>query len=143
MHLFTIGYTGKSAERFFSLLETAGVRRLLDARLGNRSQLAGFTKCDDLAYFLRTIARIEYRHETALAPTREILDAYRESGDWAAYEACFNQLLAERRVETAYRPEDLAGACLLCAEPTPEKCHRRLVAEYLAARIPELVIRHI
>jgi uncharacterized protein (DUF488 family) len=142
--LYTIGFTRKSAETFFTRLIEAGVKRVVDIRLNNVSQLAGFTKKDDLAYFLRAIGGIDYRHLPLLAPTQEILDAYKKrKGDWAAYEEQFGRLMAERRIETALAPEELERACLLCSEPTPEHCHRRLVAEYLRARWTGVEIIHL
>lgn len=132
LRTYTIGFTQKTAEQFFTLLKEAGVRQIVDVRLRNRSQLAGFAKGRDLAYFLRELAGIEYRHEPRLAPTKEILDAYKkQGGSWSDYVASFQALLEEREAEKILTPEDLDGACLLCSEPTPEHCHRRLVLEYL------------
>ena len=110
-----------------------GIRRLLDVRLNNVSQLAGFSKRDDLAYFLRTICDVEYVHEPLLAPTQELLDQYRKSGvGWDAYERRFLTLMAERRVEEHVSPDFFATpTVLLCSEATAERCHRRLVLEYL------------
>ena len=133
IELFTIGFAGKSAEEFFGKLQKAGVKRLIDVRLNNVSQLAGFTKKKDLEYFLRAIAKIEYVHCDDLAPTSDILDRFKKKGemDWAEYERQFNELLRERRPENRHKPEELDRACLLCSEPTAEHCHRRLVAEWL------------
>lgn len=131
MKLFTIGFTKRSAAEFFGALQQAGVRRVVDIRLNNTSQLAGFAKAKDLEYFLRAITNIGYVHLPAFAPTQDILDAFKKhKGDWTVYEHAFNGLLASRRTEQA---ADVLqdGDCLLCSEPTPEKCHRRLVAEYL------------
>ncbi len=142
--IFTIGFAKKPAERFFTALQGAGVRRVVDIRLKNVSQLAGFTKKDDLAYFLRAIAGIEYEHLPLLAPTEEILAAYKKKAiDWAEYERRFLALLAERRVEEKLTPEALDRACLLCSEPSPRKCHRRLVAEHFKSVWPNVEIRHI
>lgn len=144
MKLYTIGFTKKSAEAFFSALRRAGVRRLVDVRLNNVSQLAGFSKRDDLAYFARAICDIEYVHRPELAPTQELLDAFKkEKGDWSVYEREFNALMAGRAVEKSLRPEELEGACLLCSEETPEHCHRRLVAEYLRNRWKNVEIEHL
>lgn len=135
MHLFTIGFTQKSAEQFFSVLLTASVRRIIDVRLNNISQLAGFTKRTDLPYFLKAIGNIDYVHLPILAPTQAILDAYKKrGGGWQAYEESFLRLMEERHVEDQVSPSLLDGGCLLCSEPTPEHCHRRLVAEYLNAK---------
>ncbi len=142
--LFTIGFTGKSAEEFFERLHKAGVRRLVDIRLNNVSQLAGFTKKRDLEYFLRAIADIAYVHEPALAPTKDILDAYKKKRiDWSQYESHFKQLLESRRPHEQLTPGELDHACLLCSEPTAEHCHRRLVAEYLREQWKEIAIEHL
>jgi uncharacterized protein (DUF488 family) len=130
--LFTIGFTKKSAEQFFTLLTRAGVKRVLDVRLNNFSQLAGFSKKDDLAYFLRAIGGIDYVHLPDLAPTQDILTAYKkEKGDWAVYEPLFLALMRQRKIEDMPNRALFDGGCLLCSEDTPEHCHRRLVAEYL------------
>ncbi len=132
VHLFTMGFTQKSAQQFFSTLTNAGVRRIVDVRLNNVSQLAGFTKRTDLEYFLKQIGDIQYLHLPELAPTKDMLDAYKKArGSWQLYESQFLDLLAQRRVEEHISPDILDGGCLLCSEPTPHQCHRRLVAEYL------------
>ena len=128
----TIGFTKTTAEGFFERLLRSGVKRVVDVRLHNTSQLAGFAKSDDLAYFLKKIGGIEYAHQPLLAPTGAMLKAYKkEKEDWDAYEARFMTLMAERQIENRLRPEMLDGSCLLCSEPTPHHCHRRLVCEYL------------
>lgn len=132
IHLYTIGFTKKSAEEFFTKLCQAGVKRLIDVRLNNVSQLAGFTKKDDLRYFLRAIGGIEYAHLPTLAPTKDLLDAYKKhKGAWDTYEKGFIELMTSRKVEEMVSQELLDGACLLCSEDEPQYCHRRLVAEYL------------
>ncbi len=142
--LFTIGFTGKSAEQFFTLLQNAGVRLLIDTRLNNVSQLAGFTKRKDLEYFLRAIGGIGYVHDTELAPTADILDPYKKkSMTWDEYETRFNELLEQRAIAAHREPADFDRACLLCSEPTPEHCHRRLVGEYLKRAWPEVEIHHL
>ncbi len=144
MKLFTIGFTKKSAEEFFSLLIDSGVRRIIDIRLNNRSQLAGFAKQDDLKYFLLTIGRIEYLHMPEWAPTKEILDVYKkEKGDWTIFEKDFTTLINERNIEAEVSADLLDHACLLCSEQTAEHCHRRLVAEYLAQKIGAIEICHL
>lgn len=144
VRLFTIGFAGTSAERFFGLLRGAGARRVIDVRLNNTSQLAGFAKRGDLAFFLRELGGIGYLHVPELAPTRAMLDAYRKQrGGWAAYERAFNALMAERRVERIIPPGTADLGCLLCSEKTPEHCHRRLVAEYLAARWRGVSVVHL
>ncbi len=135
MEIYTIGFTRKSAAEFFDLLKSHGTRRLVDVRLNNRSQLAGFTKRDDLAYLLREICDVEYVHEPLLAPTQEILDAYKKRRiGWNEYERRFMALMHERGIENEV-PRTLleAPSVLLCSEPTADHCHRRLVVEYLDA----------
>ena len=128
----TIGFTQTSAERFFDRLLSAGVKKVVDVRLHNTSQLAGFAKADDLAYFLNRIGGIAYVHEPLLAPTDAMFKVYKkDKGEWAAYETRFLDLMAERGIEHRLKPELLDGACLLCSEAKPHHCHRRLVCEYL------------
>ena len=145
MEIFTIGFTQSSAERFFGRLKQAGVRRLLDVRLNNRSQLAGFAKRDDLAYFLRELCDAQYGHEPLLAPTPELLDAYKKNGgDWADYERQFLDLMRERQIEREFAPEDFSlPTALLCSEATAEQCHRRLVVEYWQAHWPDVQVVHL
>ena len=145
MEVYTIGFTQKTAAQFFGALREAGIRRLLDIRLNNSSQLASFTKRDDLPFFLREICAAEYVHEPLLAPTQEILDAYKkQKGSWAEYEQRFLALMAERRIEEHVDRRLLDGpTVLLCSEPTAEHCHRRLVAEYLQAKWGGLDIVHL
>ena len=138
MALYTIGFTKTSAEHFFQRLAAAGVKRIIDVRLNNRSQLAGFAKRDDLKFFLKALGNIGYVHEPTLAPTQDILDAYKKAkGSWATYERAFVDLMRERRIEATLSKELLDGACLLCSEHTAEHCHRRLVAEYLNEAWPQ------
>ncbi len=140
----TIGFTKKSAETFFTMLSRAGVKRLIDVRLNNTSQLAGFAKKEDLTYFLKAICDIEYLHLPELAPTADILDAYKKhKGDWRVYEQKFLQLMAERRVEESLPKDLLNEGCLLCSEDKPHYCHRRLVAEYLNEKWGNVTIRHL
>ncbi len=142
--LFTLGFTKKSAEEFCTRLQKAGVRRVLDIRLNNTSQLAGFAKRDDLRYFLKAIAGIDYRHLPELVPTREILEGFKKRGGRRdRYEKEFLALLEHRRILGRIRPEDVHMGCLLCSEPPPEHCHRRLVARFLAARWPDVNVVHL
>jgi len=144
MKLYTIGFTKTTAESFFTRLSKAGVAKLTDVRLNNVSQLAGFAKKDDLRYFLKTICGIEYEHRPELAPTKEILDAYKKhGGDWAVYEDRFTTLISERRIEEIVPRDALDNACLLCSEDTPHHCHRRLVAEYLKEKWGDVEIIHL
>ena len=145
MTIFTIGFTKKSAQTFFTRLREAHVRRLVDIRLNNVSQLAGFTKKDDLRFFTKEICGIDYVHLPELAPTADILDRWRKQkdGDWALYERSFLNLMRERKIEKTVPRELIDGACLLCSEERPEHCHRRLVAEYLQDKWGSGRIEHI
>jgi uncharacterized protein (DUF488 family) len=145
MDIYTIGFTQTTAEHFFGRLAAAGVERLLDVRLNNSSQLAGFAKARDLGYFLRELVGAGYEHDPRLAPTQEILDAYKKrGGDWTDYERRFLALMAERQIERALDPEAFrTRTALLCSEPTPERCHRGLVCEYLTAHWPGVRAVHL
>ncbi|MFI1580843.1 DUF488 family protein [Embleya sp. NPDC020630] len=144
MKLYTIGFTKKSAEKFFGLLRGAEVTALVDVRLNNVSQLSGFAKRDDLRYFLGELCGARYSHRTELAPTQEMLDAYKKQGvGWAAYEELFLELMRARRIEDVVPREALDNAVLLCSEETAHHCHRRLVAEYLARHWDDLTIEHL
>jgi uncharacterized protein (DUF488 family) len=144
MKIFTIGFTKKSAEEFFTRLQKADVKRLVDVRLNNVSQLAGFTKKNDLRYFTREICNIEYAHLPDLAPTAELLDAYKkQNGKWEVYERHFVDLMRSRKIEHSTPRALLDGACLLCSEERPDHCHRRLVAEYLKKNWGDVEIHHI
>jgi uncharacterized protein (DUF488 family) len=144
MKVFTIGFTKKSAREFFDKLRRPGLVRLIDVRLNNVSQLAGFSKRDDLQFFCEAILSIGYLHLPELAPTQAMLDEYKkERGAWSAYEAKFLHLMAERKVENTVAHEVIDGGCLLCSEPTAENCHRRLVAEYLRRKWGDVEIEHI
>jgi len=123
----------------------SGVKKVIDVRLHNTSQLAGFAKADDLVYFLNKIGGIQYSHQSLLAPTDAMLKAYKkEKGDWQLYEGRFLSLMAERQIESRLKPEMLDGACLLCSEATPHHCHRRLVCEYLNSKWNgALTVRHL
>lgn len=143
--LFTIGFTQKTAEKFFSLLKNSDAHRIIDVRLSNTSQLSGFAKRDDLKFFAHEICGMEYIHIPELAPTKEILDAYKkEGGDWGVYEREFKSLMDTRHIELTLSKEVMNGACLLCSEDKPEHCHRRLVADYLKRKWGEnLSITHL
>jgi uncharacterized protein (DUF488 family) len=132
--LCTIGFTGKTAEDFFSLLSNAGVQQVIDIRQNRSGQLSGFSKNPDLAFFLKAIAGIEYLHEPLLAPAPELLKAYRRTKAWPAYEAEFLAAMHARGVPASVDTSSWSPKIsLLCSEPGPEKCHRRLVADLLAA----------
>ncbi len=142
--IYTIGFTQTSAEQFFSALIEAGVKKIVDVRLNNSSQLAGFAKKDDLRYFLKTIANIDYIHMPVLAPNEEMLKEYKKKkGDWQNYEKRFVALMEERRIEKILTPAKLEQACLLCSEHSPEHCHRRLVTEYLKNKWGSIKIEHL
>lgn len=132
LNLYTIGYTEKSAEYFFNKLKNTTAKKIIDVRLNNVSQLAGFTKKNDLAFFLKTILNWEYIYCPELAPTKDILDDYKHKKiTWKDYEAVYLELLHRRRIERVVTKEILADSVLLCSEKSPEFCHRRLAAEYL------------
>jgi uncharacterized protein (DUF488 family) len=142
--VFSIGFTKKSAAQFFEKLRDAGVKRVIDVRLNKSSQLAGFSKRDDLKYFLEKILGIEYVESPLLAPTQPLLDNYKKSkGAWEDYERDFLKLMEERQIENNVDRSAIAGGCLLCSEDKPHQCHRRLVLEYLQKRWGDLDIKHI
>jgi len=140
----TIGFTKTSAEEFFGKLIKAGVRKIIDVRLNNSSQLAGFAKKGDLKYFLKAIGNIDYIHMSVFAPSEEILAEYKKKkGDWHTYEKKFLALMEERRIENVVSPDELDRTCLLCSEHFPKHCHRRLVAEYLKNKWGNVEIEHL
>ena len=144
MKIFTIGFTKKSAEQFFEVLRGSGAKRVVDVRLNNVSQLAGFTKKPDIAYFLDKICGMEYVHLPVLAPTQDMLDKYKKrQGRWIDYERRFLELMKERQIEQVISRSLIADSCLLCSEPSPQHCHRRLVAEYLRQRWGNVDIYHL
>jgi len=144
MTVYTIGFTQKSLRQFIGLLREASVDGVVDIRLSNTSQLAGYAKRDDLEFILETFG-IGYVEEKGLAPTPDLLDGYHRDRDWPAYERTFARLLAERPVADILAGIEtrFARPCLLCTEPTPERCHRRLVAEEFARLLPGLEVRHL
>lgn len=145
MEIYTIGFTQTTAEHFFSRLKDAGVQLLVDVRLNNSSQLAGFAKAKDLPYFLRELAGAEYRHEPLLAPTQTMLDDLKKRrGSWDEYERRFLELMADRQIQVRLGREAFAlPTALLCSEATADQCHRRLVCEYLARYWPDLNAIHL
>ncbi|QKW50685.1 DUF488 family protein [Streptomyces buecherae] len=144
MKIHTIGFTKKSAEKFFGLLRTSGATALIDVRLNNVSQLAGFAKRDDLRFFLDQLCGMAYIHRPDLAPTQPMLDDYKKRGvDWATYEKRFLELMEHRAIEDSGLQDLVEDAVLLCSEHEPHHCHRRLVAEYLAERWGSVTIEHL
>jgi len=144
MRLFTIGFTKKSAEEFFEILQNTGVSRIVDVRLNNTSQIAGFAKARDLKYFLHAIAKIDYVHIQDFAPTQDILDDFKKKMcSWAEYERRFVGLMVERRVTETAAKILRDRECLLCSEHTPEHCHRRLLAEYLKKNLTNIEVVHL
>ncbi|WP_339776963.1 DUF488 domain-containing protein [uncultured Thalassospira sp.] len=128
----TIGFTQTSAESFFQRIKSSHVKKVVDVRLNNTSQLAGFAKAGDLKFFLKTICNVDYVHYPDLAPTKIMLDQYKkEKGDWSVYEGKFRDLMAQRQIEKKLDPAMLDGACLLCSEAKPHNCHRKIVCDYL------------
>ena len=142
--IFTIGFTKKNAKEFFNTLKQNHVKRLIDIRLNNVSQMAGFTKKEDLKYFLKEICDIEYSHEPDFAPTKELLDGYRKKEIlWPDYEKKYLELLSARKVSEKLNLEELNMSCLLCSEPKPDHCHRRLLAEYIKDAKKDVIIKHL
>jgi uncharacterized protein (DUF488 family) len=145
LEIYPVGVTGRSASDFFKVLSDASVRRVLDTRLHNTSQLAGFSKKGDFEFFLRRVSGVEYKHELLLAPTEELLKAYkRRDLRWDDYAAGYLTLLRERNVEHVLSSESFrVPTALLCAEHKPDHCHRRIAAEHLAETWPDVSIRHL
>lgn len=144
LKLFTIGFTKKDAEKFFEMLKTSEVKRIIDVRLNNASQLAGFAKRDDLQYFLKTICNIDYIHKPELAPTKTILDDYKKNkGNWEIYEKDFINLMKKRKIDQLIHRKLINHDCLLCSEEKPDQCHRRLIAEYLKDKLENIEIIHL
>jgi uncharacterized protein (DUF488 family) len=145
MEICTIGFTQTTAEHFFTRLAEAQVKRLLDVRLNNTSQLAGFAKAKDLPYLARELVGASYEHAPLLAPSAEMLDAFKkQKGDWQVYERAFLALMDQRQIAEVLSPASFQRrTALLCSEAGPERCHRRLVVEYLAERWPDVRPRHL
>ncbi len=145
MEIYSIGFTQKSASEFFGTLKAHGIERLLDVRLNNTSQLAAFAKQADLAYFLREICGAAYEHEPLLAPTQDILDAFKKKkGSWDIYTDAYLSLIRARKVESVLSRESfLQKTVLLCSEATAEHCHRRLALEYLQREWGGVKIVHL
>ena len=145
MKIYTIGFTGKRASTFFQLLKAESIEQLVDVRLNNTSQLSGFSKRDDLEYFLKEICNVEYKHETLLAPTQEMLDAFKKAkGEWTDYQSQFLSLMATRQIENNI-PRELfrQRTVLLCSESSPEHCHRKMVVDYLCSNWGDVQSQHL
>jgi uncharacterized protein (DUF488 family) len=145
--LCTIGFAKKSLRKFIGLLQDAGVTKVIDIRLHNTSQLAGYAKRDDLEFILETFG-IAYEHVPELAPTEELMKSYKKgSTDWETYTVALKELLNQRDAARLWLPPsrvfDDGVNCLLCAEDSPKRCHRRLVAEHFAALFPDIEVRHL
>ena len=146
MKIYTIGFTQKSAQDFFELLKNNNVDIVIDIRLNNASQLAGFAKGKDLKYFLNKICDCEYDHNVLFAPTKDLLDAYRNKKiTWVDYERDFSKIMSERSIVNDFKNKykKYKNVCLLCTEPTPNQCHRRLVAEFIKNSLNDVEIVHI
>lgn len=142
--LYTIGFVQKSAEEFFTTLEKAGVGKVVDVRLNNVSQLAGFTKKKDFKYFLKAILGVEYVHMPEFVPTKEILDGFKKKKlSWDEYVRQYDELIESRNLQSLIVATDFDRVCLLCSEPTVENCHRRLAAEYIKSLVPGLEVHHL
>lgn len=143
--LYTIGFTKKSAERFFNLIRDNGVKQLVDIRISNSSQLSGFAKGSDLDYFVKEICHIPYTHVTDFAPTKDLLDRWhKKEVTWEQYEQEYRSILKERNILKNHSIKKLNGVCFLCSEDTPDYCHRRLLAEYIKQHSKEEVtIKHL
>ena len=141
VRLFTIGFTQRSAKDFFTTLKQHDVQKIIDVRLNNTSQMAGFTKRRDLCYFLENLCDCKYVHRITWAPTQDLLDDYRNKTiNWGDYKSRFLDILYKRQIENETNVDDLNLSCLLCSEYDANACHRRLVAEYLQARFPNVKI---
>lgn len=143
--IYTIGFTKKSAQEFFNLLKNSEVSKIVDTRINNKSQLSGFAKGRDLEYFAKEVGNMSYTHQIDLAPTKELLNQYKkELITWGEYEIEYLNLLDIRKIGDKIKDiEELHQNCFLCSEHTPEKCHRRLLAEYLKTRFTNIEIHHL
>ena len=146
MILYTIGFTQKTARQFFEVIRTNEIKLLIDVRLNNVSQLAGFSKGNDLAYFLSEICDCDYIHRIDFAPSKEILDGYKEKKiAWPDYEKQYKLLIENRKSISGFveKYEKYQKICLLCSEPTAVNCHRRLLAELITNQYPQITVKHI
>ncbi len=143
MNIFTVGFSKKSAEEFFTLLTDNNVKKLIDIRLNNKSQLAGFANLKHLPYFLK-LHNITYEYKSEFAPTKELLNGYRDKIiGWKEYEKAYSKILLDRNVLKKISIDDFENSVLLCSEPTAKQCHRRLAAEYIADNFDNVNIKHL
>ena len=141
MKLYTIGYAGKTAQEFFTILRNAGIKKVIDVRLYPSTKDSGFAKSKDLAFFLRVLCRISYEHRKEFAPTATLLKGYKEGSiSWTEYEEQYGNICQARRFMLT---PDMDGCCFLCTEPISEKCHRRLLVEYLAKQGEDVEVVHL
>lgn len=144
MKLFTIGFTGKSAEDFFTLIKKSGAQKLIDIRINRNSQLAGFAKERDLGFLLSELAGISYQVNEELAPTKQMLASYRDKKkNWDEYSEEYQKLIADRSILKNLGEEYFEDSILLCSENEPDKCHRTLLAILLREMVPDLEIIHL
>lgn len=145
MQIFTIGFTQTSAAEFFESLQNNQVKTLIDVRLNNSSQLAGYAKKNDLKYFLKKLCNVDYIHLLDLAPSKDILDKFKKQKNisWSEYETAYIELISNRKIAEKLSPELFENSCLLCSEKQPHHCHRRLVAEYLNQQWGNITIKHL
>ena len=144
MKIYTIGFTKKSAKKFFEILKGNNIEQVIDIRLNNTSQLAGFTKRNDLEYFLKELCDIDYYHFKFLAPTKEIRDRYMKSKDWDVYVKEYIELIEDRKVlEKLEKSFFERRTCLLCSESSADRCHRRLLAGYLKNHWGDIEVVHL
>lgn len=144
--LFTIGFTKKTAEEFFNYLKDSGVCTVIDIRLNNTSQLAGFSKYPDIEFFLHSICGIDYIHEPMFSPSEKTLKKYKKKEiDWDIYKKEFNQTMNERNINTLIKEKylNLDNVCLLCSEPIPDNCHRSIIAEDFLNADNKIIVTHL
>jgi len=143
LEIYTIGFAKKNLREFIKRIQSAGVKKVLDIRLNNTSQLAGYSKKDDLEYVLELV-NIQYQHIPALAPAEELMKAFKSKEiGWEQYVQTYSRSLEENDPIGLVKVRQGEKICLLCSEDTPKYCHRRLLAEYLGKHIEGLVVQHL
>lgn len=146
INLYTIGFTKKTAEKFFNLLIDNNVEKVLDIRLNNTSQLSAFAKYPDIEYFLKEIAGIGYIHDKNFAPDKNTLISYKKGEiTWEDYIEEFEASMQERDIEEyiAEKYSNINNYCLLCSEATPVNCHRSLLAQIFKRNIGKIEIKEL